>query len=1108
MSLQSIDKYLEGRGYNTSARVADYRDPSSVGKPIATAPKDSFVGNLGKSLGGVANFAGKAAYGVAEGFGKGVGAWGHNIVNQFQQIDTGNKMNAQVKQWKDLQEKFKSGKISAQQFQKQSDMILAENRKTSAKRKQLEKDVLSPLDLAKASGETALNVVALVASAGGGQATLKALAGKEGAAGVIGKTAQFGGRALGMDTSKSVGGALLKSQLVAKPSVQTIPQIAKDVSTGNYGGAAINTALLASGGLAGGPLGTGKKVLDKAGSQVSKAIYDTHGLYDVVKLKGGTSVNEAFTAAQKLSKNAKKDEGILKVFQDLAVQEHGKGPNAVAKAIEANQPGGKKFADMTYNEFLTAADSIISDRRKLQAIAKKAGLAVDGAGVVAGRLTPEAKAVISKRLSQADDPLAEFAKIKKEGIPGMSITKDSSKVATSSKPPVKIKSDKNGTMYLAAGKTKITVPKTVQADLDNIANGIALSPERMAKSSRTLNRLGYEFDNKMGIVPIVQKTTQKVSSSVPVRNTNLFGQIEEMVKSGATGEQLAKQVNTLKSVQAALVDGKPVVTKDGRFLAFAKGAGTVKKASEVAPIVQGSKAPLGVIGRTLEKLGLSTKQADPAEQRAIFNKVKDSFVKSIDANPDIKMSGRELLSALNKVTDQKKGVFDIRQLQKGEIAELIGGDKKAAGDVLSAYNNAFKKLGFSERGLGGKLTDFNMRNNPIAPGYSRIQSAARYEINPFFRAQENIETRLGAAALTGKNTMPFTDKYNNTVKLLRDEGVFKNMFAGPAGEGAAGLGAISAKLSKSQQNQIAMTLETFAGGKNNVMKFVSDPKNAGIMQDIKTIVQYPDKGFTSSNFMKALNLAVFPMRYNLKVTQFAAKALAKQPGAVQVQVLKGIKDLSDWQKTPEGIKWSSDNSEAIGVLKYFTPIGTVESALRLLSPGEVRGIKDLGQIGGLPFGIVSRVLQGQGITKSASPYVNPKTGEVVPDQIPKDVKARASQALADIIDTMFTFPGRLVGAPVSKKQLSQGAAEWATLGLLKGGKYEPVTRTDLTAQQKRQQAVLQAGKGSNIPKSPSVMQPRSVSLSSSKPVVITPVYKTSKAKRAKAKASAPGTWRP
>jgi len=1025
-NMDYVNKVLADNGYDPNARVANARvQGSDQSLNIKAAPKSNFVGNVAKSLSGIPGAIQHSVGGMLAGssFAKapqiirsiqdtGFSGFGINYKGKVGQ--TLDKRDALMKQ---ATADFHAGKMSAKAYSAQLQKIISDTNvdKKLEKSKGALKDasrygeqfvnnaaIIGTVvgGIAGAAGKTGLNAAGTAAVDQAYSGGLKALG--RGVIGEVGGLSPFQGGAAG-GAVKGITGAL-GGALDAQAMASTV----NDARKGKID--PLNAALTATSLAPGGVVKLGSEALGKAGKVASSAIYDTHGLYDVVKLKGGMSVNEAFNAAKTVSKNASKDEKILKVFQDLAVQEHGKGPNAVAKAIEANQPGGKKFADMTYNEFLTAANSIVSDRRKLQAIAKKAGLTIpEGTAVVAARLTPETKALVSKRLAEAANPMVEFNALKKEGL---------------------------------------------------------------------------------------------------LKGPNLPGQIEDMVKSGATGEQLAKQVNTLKSVQAALVDGKPVVTKDGRFLAFAKGAGTVKKASEVAPIVQGSKAPLGVIGRTLEKAGLSTRQADPAEQKAIFRQVKDNFAKAINDNADIKLTGSEIMNRLNKYTETKPGIFDLRQLRKGEIADVLGIDKTQAGTIMKEYNNAFKSLSYADRGLAGKITDFNIRNNPLAPEYSRIQSVARYERNPFFRQQENIETRLGTAALTGRNAAPFTDKYNDTIKTLRDNGVFKDYFAGAAGEGAAGLGAISAKLSKSQENTLAAALETLSGGKKNVMSFVTDPKNASMMQDLKAVVQYPDKGFTSSNLMKAMNLAVFPLRYNLKVTSIAAKALGKENGIRQMAILKGLSDFNRWQKTPAGIKWNSDNSEVLGVLRYFTPVGSVESVLNMLDPRNIKNARDLGTIGGLPFGVISEVLQGQGVVNLDSPYLNPKTGEVVPTQVPKDVKARLSQALEDVIGTMFTYPGRQIGLPKSKKDVSKDLAAIVTLGQLKGGKYESVTRTDLTPAQRKQQAVLQAGQKKVNLTPPAQLKNRSVNLSSSKPVTITPIYKASKPKKAKTRAIPVGRFQP
>ena len=54
--------------------------------------------------------------------------------------------------------------------------------------------------------------------------------------------------------------------------------------------------------------------------------------------------------------------------------------------------------------------------------------------------------------------------------------------------------------------------------------------------------------------------------------------------------------------------------------------------------------------------------------------------------------------------------------------------------------------------------------------------------------------------------------------------------------------------------------------------------------------------------------------------------------------------------------------------------------------GSVDSISDMGQLGGLPFGIISQMLDSQGIINLNTPYVDPKTGSVFPKTYPSRYK--------------------------------------------------------------------------------------------------------------------------
>lgn len=618
----------------------------------------------------------------------------------------------------------------------------------------------------------------------------------------------------------------------------------------------------------------------------------------------------------------------------------------------------------------------------------------------------------------------------------------------------------------------------------------------------------------------VDEAVARIKKELPQLADNTRNQaiLDDIVKAKLSPDAAAEVLRTkLIGTNALLLDGKPIVFKNG-YHAFLSGKeyATFKKAGEVGDLMKSKRAVLAPVGAVLDKSGLSTKSANPQEQKSMFAKVRKAFSEKvntlgIESNGET-LSGQKVFSQLSSQADIKTGVSDIRQLRWKEVQEALGTSDKQSKAILKAYKDSYFVLKVPERGLGGAITDINLRFNPIAAPYSRIQSTARYEKNPFFRVQENIETRLGTAAFTGGQAGLRKD-YTPTIDALKTSGFFDNITlksggAGLAGEGASEFGSITAKLSRDQQRNLAAGVEALAGSKDKaaIIDFVK--KNPEMMENLRAVVQYPDKGLTSSNFMKALNLVAFPTRYNVKVTQYAAKALAKENGMRQMAVLSGIKNFYDWQKTPEGIKWASDNSELIGIMKYFTPIGPIESVIKGLS-GDVKSIRDLGTIGGLPFGVISGVLQGQGKVKLDTPYLDPKTGEVVPNNIPVDAKAKLNQALSDIIGTMFTYPGRQIGLPISKKELSS----YVPNKFIGRGETKEEVRTDLTPQQKKQQAVLQAGKAptnkinmpaSSLPtKSPQLTFGNAPVKTVVKPIF--PKAKAKKGKKVKAKAVPIGT---
>lgn len=544
--------------------------------------------------------------------------------------------------------------------------------------------------------------------------------------------------------------------------------------------------------------------------------------------------------------------------------------------------------------------------------------------------------------------------------------------------------------------------------------------------------------------PTRVKAANEALDELGIKNQTVRDQIGAALLQGASAEEL-KPI-----VQKVIIPG---VELDKGFIATFGPAKSAVVPSLGEAITAGApelgSAPKGIIGAVaggLEKAGLGLKDFDTSQ----IGQARQSFIKTIE-NKIPGRDGKEIYERLDKLSDAKR-VSDLRQLGAfgtGEIEQALDVSAADARKVIKALNSMYDNVDLKTRGLSGKLQDKNLKINPLARPYSRIQSALRYTYNPAFKAQQRVEAATLSQIVTGGHKVG--GDVSKTIKLMRDKEFLPgrdSSYAGEAIRETAGETKITSNLLPGEERSLAHTLEAIADKNGRTVEQELD--NPKTREMLRMIVQNPKQGLLSSNLAKGLNLALFPATYNLKVTTLAVKALASQPPAVQFGVLKSISDFNDYLKSDEGIKWQRDNSELLGLIQYFTPINSVQQTIGFLGTGDVR---KLGLVGGLPFGVISRVLEGQGkLPKSNPPYLDPKTGEIVPDKIPETAKARLQTAAIDIIDTMFTYPGRQAGLG-SKKDL----INTVTGGVLKTGPGETrsVTREgELTPADRNKQRVL------------------------------------------------------
>jgi len=546
--------------------------------------------------------------------------------------------------------------------------------------------------------------------------------------------------------------------------------------------------------------------------------------------------------------------------------------------------------------------------------------------------------------------------------------------------------------------------------VEDFINGIreAKNVGEIKKAIRTVNaakkvagippKLAKQLEN-MGYVMVLPKTV-----------TNPFVSIAE-----ASGAKLN-----------SLLVGEP--TKSG----FAEVFGLSKKApiddlnavlGEDVARVGGRSPMMGAIGNRLEQMGIGVGNGNMEAYRMVMTKAAEN----ID-NLGTGTKGITVIQKLQQYAENSKTIGDLRQMTAKKIEHATGLSLESSRNIQKAIVKAHLQVPVAIRGLADRAVDYAMQSNikgkPLQGIYSRVQGALRYTYNPFFRIQEAVETKLlGAAATDGKTAWmsvfgglaPKSRAHlNDVVDKMAAARMFDTGIGGASvfGEGAtnAAIGRITARIGNMQKRDLAAVVDTMAEKYGMTVDDLLATRGQDVIDVIRPIVQYPTKGVINSNFAKMANLLAFPTRYNAKVTMLAAQALVRQTPMVQGAVLRGLADFNSWLKSPDGLSWQQDYANEIRFMKWLTPINSIDSTMKILS-NNVNSWADVGQLGGLPFGLWTQILNDQGIIDTQTPYVDPKTGNIFSTKVPETGKGRIAMAIMDMLGSAFTFPGRTVGLP-------------------------------------------------------------------------------------------------
>lgn len=542
----------------------------------------------------------------------------------------------------------------------------------------------------------------------------------------------------------------------------------------------------------------------------------------------------------------------------------------------------------------------------------------------------------------------------------------------------------------------------------------------------------------------------KALDDAGVKNPSIRDKVGGMVLQGASSKDIVDELKQkhIISTSNGVLDKGYIATNGPKDIGHIP---TVEAAQEAGMPTVGSnpRGLAGKVGTTLEKAGLGLKTTPSSvTQGAITENLNKRL-----AGTSFDGQGKDIITRLHDAISKTRGVYDPRLLRATTAGIVPGGvsiehelgvTPAEAKTILKAVKGAYGDVPLGIRSAGEKLTDKTIQHVPGMASFLKVQGYGKFSLNPFFYAKQATKGEfIGQAETGGKapnvgrilNNMLGTAPKDTTMTSLRNSGVFSkgNMAGGEAdffGDLAPGLGSkvTGHEVSGYIQQSMGQAAEQFAKNNGTTVGEILKTGEAGETHPLKgdfdhlmqMIVGYP-KGSNplNTNLAKSLNVLVFPSRFEAKVGMAAAHYFMAQPKVVQLAMINGVLKANAWAGSPQGKQWSKDNADLMGIINYFSPTHSLDA---VLSFGKSGNLADLGQIGGLPFGVITTILKNQGVAlpgQLTGSDINPATGENYVQKLPTGDKARIQQGITDLIGQMFSYPGATVGLP-SKTSEIQG----------------------------------------------------------------------------------------
>jgi hypothetical protein len=453
---------------------------------------------------------------------------------------------------------------------------------------------------------------------------------------------------------------------------------------------------------------------------------------------------------------------------------------------------------------------------------------------------------------------------------------------------------------------------------------------------------------------------------------------------------------------------------------------------------------LGSVGTWLTGMGLSPN----ASTNTVYEMFNDNLARNLQktgAFTKLAIHGDSSMQTTDTIIKQlsefahgmKLPVKDLRQLTYRQIGKALDIGASDAKEIQNAITDAHLQVPLAFRGLGDSAVDWSYKlpgSAPVMRQYMKIQGALRFAFNPFFQYLRVIPKTeiLTQAEGGGYLNSVFAGRAGQIEGIrsdlrsggfLNEAGHLGNVISGEAEGGVGYVGKnINKKLLPMQERSIAGLVDAQAQrmGMSTTDYIQQHPEQ--VRDTVQGIAEYDRKGnFINSPMARTLNIAFFPFRFDAKVATIFARNLSKSSLLTQVSVINGVMKGHDFLNSPEGKAWYAQNSTAIGLINYITPLASMADVFESLMPGHDHSLGNFGELGGLPFGWIPQLLDAEGLTHFNQPAMDAKTGKMFPTYIPATAKGQLATAVQDLIGQLFSYPGAEIGLP-SKSSITRNAA--------------------------------------------------------------------------------------